>query len=234
VSAPISTVRVMTWNIHGGLGPDRRPDLRPAIGLVQRHDPDIVALQEVDSRRRNGSAERAFDVLAGALGKHSAAARVINAPDGDYGHVVISRWPLIDTRLHDISMPGREPRAAIEATVQTPFGPLHVVAVHLGLGVLERRKQAALLAALVRPEPACRTTLGDFNEWVWPHHLHRALAHLFPDRTRLKTYPAQFPFLRLDRIYCGPAGTLVRSWTDADARPMSDHLPVVADMSLVR
>jgi endonuclease/exonuclease/phosphatase family metal-dependent hydrolase len=46
-----SIVRVMTWNIHGGVGPDGHRDLGRVVELVRRHSPDVVALQEVDSRR---------------------------------------------------------------------------------------------------------------------------------------------------------------------------------------
>jgi len=45
------TVRVMTWNIHGAVGRNPRFDLERVVALVQRHRPDIVALQEIDSRR---------------------------------------------------------------------------------------------------------------------------------------------------------------------------------------
>jgi endonuclease/exonuclease/phosphatase family metal-dependent hydrolase len=222
----------MTWNIHGGRGSARRRDLAGVIRIVQRHDPDIVALQEVDARKRKGALDRAFEMLADALGHHSVEARLILAPDGDYGHILISKCPLAGTRLHDISVVRREPRAAIETTAETPFGPLHIVAAHLGLGPLERVKQAALLSALVEAADNRTVVLGDFNDWGWPGSLHRTLGRHFPDRTEVRTFPAGLPLLRLDRIYCRPAGTLVQSWTDQDARSVSDHLPVVADLHL--
>jgi endonuclease/exonuclease/phosphatase family metal-dependent hydrolase len=36
--------------------------------------------------------------------------------------------------------------------------------------------------------------------------------------------------LRLDRIYATPNGTIVKAWTDREARACSDHLPVLADI----
>jgi endonuclease/exonuclease/phosphatase family metal-dependent hydrolase len=38
--------------------------------------------------------------------------------------------------------------------------------------------------------------------------------------------------LRLDRIYVRPPGALLRSFVDRDARALSDHLPVIADLAL--
>ena len=40
----------MTWNIHGAFGRNPRFDLTRVVELILRADPDIVALQEVDSR----------------------------------------------------------------------------------------------------------------------------------------------------------------------------------------
>ena len=44
-------VRVLTWNIHGALGRNPRFDLARVVALIDRWDPEVVALQEVDSRR---------------------------------------------------------------------------------------------------------------------------------------------------------------------------------------
>lgn len=225
-------IRVMTWNIHGGIGTDGVRDLPRIVARVRAHEPDIVALQEVDSRGRGAGEEPAFEMLARSLGRHTAEARLMTAPDGDYGHVLISRWPIVDPARHDITLPGREPRAAIEATVATPLGPLHVVAAHLGLSVRERQKQAQRLAAISAAGPACSVTLGDFNDWVWHGSVQRALSDLMPARTRHKTFPSRLPLLALDRIYARPADALQRSWTDPAAQSASDHLPLVADLRI--
>lgn len=226
-----AAIRLLTWNIHGGRAPNGSYDLERVVALVRRHEPDIVALQEVDSRRSR-SGEPAFDFLKQALGEHCVEARAISAPDGDYGHVVISRWPMTDTVLHDLSITGREPRRAIETIVATEQGPLHMVAVHLGLSFRERRKQAAKLAAIANSAPDPTLLCGDFNDWIWRGDVATTLSRELPDRTWHRTFPSWLPAIRLDRIYCRPAGTLIRSWTDASARAASDHLPVVAEIAI--
>jgi endonuclease/exonuclease/phosphatase family metal-dependent hydrolase len=225
-------VRVMTWNIHGGAGLGGACDLDRVLTLVQSHDPDLVALQEIDTRRRRGCDPAAFDCLCAALGSHSAEARLITAPDGDYGHALISRWPMTGIVKHDISVGRQEPRAAIEANAATPFGPLHVVAVHLGLGFGERRSQVDRLAALIQLGGSPSIVLGDFNDWIWRGSVQRILAECVPDRTFEKTFPAFLPLLSLDRIYARPAGLIARSWTDCRAWRASDHLPVIAELEL--
>jgi endonuclease/exonuclease/phosphatase family metal-dependent hydrolase len=227
-------VRVMTWNIHGGVGCDFACDLDRVLAVVRAHDPDVVALQEIDARTRRKRSAAAFDLLAETLGNHRAEARLITAPDGDYGHALISRWPMAGIAQHDISVGRREPRAAIEATIETPFGRLHVVAVHLGLGLGERRRQGDRLAALARAGGTPSIILGDFNDWAWRGSVQRALSRFNPDRTFQRTFPSPLPLFAIDRIYGRPAGIIARSWTDASAWRASDHLPLIAELAISR
>jgi endonuclease/exonuclease/phosphatase family metal-dependent hydrolase len=224
-----STVRVMTWNIHGGIGPDGLHDLERMLAVIQRADPDILALQEVDSRRVKG-AEHPVALLKRALGHHGIAAAAITTADGDYGQVLLSRWPLEDAVVHDISVPRREPRRAIAATIHAPAGSLFVVAAHLGVRLFERRRQCVKMAALAQQSELTTVMLGDFNDWMWPGSVQNVLARRLPGRTGHRTFPARLPLLKLDRIYCRPAAALVRSKVDRAGANVSDHLPLIAEI----
>jgi endonuclease/exonuclease/phosphatase family metal-dependent hydrolase len=226
-------MRLMTWNIHGGFGSDWRWDLKRIVEVVARHAPDVVALQEVDSRRttRAKFGIPAFEYLADAIGTHIAEARLITAPDGEYGHVVISKWPFVKKALHDISFGSREPRAAIEALVETPEGPVHILAAHLGLKIRERQHQLLALEQLCPTDNAPSVLLGDFNDWVWRGKVQRHLARLMPARSQVRTFPSFAPTFAIDRIYVRPASALLRSWTDRGAWRASDHLPVIAEIA---
>jgi endonuclease/exonuclease/phosphatase family metal-dependent hydrolase len=223
------TLRVMTWNIHGGVGPDRRHDLQRVVDLVQRADPDVLALQEVDSRRSRGS-EHPVALLQRVLGHHGVAAAAIVTPDGDYGQVLLSRWPLSETEVHDISFPGREPRRAITAVVDAPAGRVLLVAAHLGLKIAERRTQCAQMASLVERSNLTTVALGDFNDWMWPGSVQTVLARKLPGRTPHRTFPARLPVFKLDRVFTRPAAALVSSWVDPSGSAVSDHLPVIAEI----
>jgi endonuclease/exonuclease/phosphatase family metal-dependent hydrolase len=230
-AAPI--LRVMTWNIHGGVGPDQRHDLQRVVALVQRADPDVLALQEVDSRRSGGS-EHPVALLKRVLGHHGIAAAAIVTPDGDYGQVLLSRWPMTDTEVHDISFPGREPRRAITAVINAPMGQVFVLAAHLGLKVAERRTQCVQMASLLDRSGLTTIALGDFNDWIWPGSVQNVLAQKLPGRTRHRTFPARLPVLKLDRVFTRPAAALVRSWVDPAGSTVSDHLPVIAEIDPAR
>jgi endonuclease/exonuclease/phosphatase family metal-dependent hydrolase len=226
------TVRIVTWNIRGGVGLDRRFDLDRVVNVIKRSEPDIVALQEVDSRRGTPQHAHPFLMLRDALGSHSVEAKSIIGSDGDYGQIVISRWPLSDIHIHDISVGEREPRRAIETEVQSPYGPLRVVATHLGLTFRERRSQTQALVDMAQRSNLTTVMVGDFNDWIWRGSVQNAIHRALPGRTWHRTFPSWLPLIRLDRIYCRPHTALVRSWTDRTARRISDHLPVFADIKV--
>lgn len=226
------TVRFMTWNVHGAVGLNPRFDVQAVVKLIKAWSPDIVALQEVDSRGRTDPADDPFALLQAALGQHGVNAHSITTADGHYGQMLISCCPLVSDEVHDISAPEREPRRAIRAEIETPAGLVRVVATHLGLSIGERRHQAQKLLALAGGAEMTTVMLGDFNDWFWPGSVRSVLAERFPARSRFRTFPAWFPLLRLDRIYCRPRAALRRLFTDARARQLSDHLPVIADIAL--
>jgi endonuclease/exonuclease/phosphatase family metal-dependent hydrolase len=225
----LSTVRVMTWNIHGAVGRNPQFDLARVIQLIQRTRPDIVALQEIDSRRRPAKGDP-FAILREVLGTHGVEARSITTADGDYGQMLISRWRMTAIEVHDISYPEREPRRAIKSEIDTPAGPLRVVATHLGLSIRERHSQVKALLEIAGDTSIATIIVGDFNDWFWVGSVRKALSRELPGRTRYRTFPSMCPLLRLDRIYCRPADVLVASSTDALACRLSDHIPVVADV----
>ncbi len=221
------TVRVMTWNVHGALGRNRDFDIARVMHLVRSHQPDIVALQEIDSRRGAGDF---FAYLKGEFGGYGVDARSIATADGDYGQILLSRWNFLETETHDISFREREPRRAISVRIESPQGQFRVIATHLGLSFRERNAQLRKLLTLVSGEPEMTILLGDFNDWIWAGSVRNVLRKVLPGRTRHRTFPSRWPMLRLDRVYCKPGRALVGSFVDRQAAEISDHLPVIADV----
>lgn len=225
------TVRLLTWNIHGTLGRNPRFDPGRVVDLISKWKPDVIALQEVDSRRKLPNCADPFAQLQEALGQHGVSARSITTEDGHYGQMLISCCPMHDCEVVDISAPEREPRRAIKAEIDAPAGKVRVIATHLGLSLGERRSQTRKLLALAGDPSLTTIVLGDFNDWLWAGSVRSMLARELPGRTRFRTFPSFAPLLRLDRIFCRPAYALRASFTDAGARGISDHLPVIADVA---
>ena len=222
-------IRVATWNIHGGVGLDGVRDYSRTLECLVALEADIIALQEVDSRKWEASVAL-FDDFRHRLGLHGVAAHAIRAKDGDYGQLLFSRWPIVHSVEHDISYPGCEPRRAIEAFVQTAAGRLRVIATHLGLKRRERGRQVLRLADVVSDSKCPTVLLGDFNDWSRFQLGTGVLERALPAFTRERTFPSRSPLFRLDRIYCRPSALLGATRVIKSGWFISDHLPVVADL----
>jgi len=232
----VTRLRVLTWNIHGCIGRDRKHDEERIATRIQHLAPDLAALQEVDTRRRPGQAlpnggQNLEDYLREQVGDHAHLAWALSSVDGHYGQILASRFPLVASEIHDVSVPGREPRKVITARIETGAQPLRVIATHLGLHRGERRRQFAALREIVATEPAIASILlGDLNEWRRGGAPQRGLHAEFECGTAHASFPARFPLFALDRILCRQGVRLERSWVDRGAQSASDHLPVVADI----
>lgn len=228
-----SRLRVLTWNVHGCVGVDGRHDVDRVSNQVRALAPDIAAFQEVDSRRPIGDGGAVYDVLRDAVGDHGHDAWAISGADGHYGQILASRFPLEDKEVHDISIPGREPRKVMSARIRLPRASLRIVATHLGLQRRERRHQLDALREIVCADlSAPILLLGDLNEWCLPRWTQRRLARLFDGRSNHASFPSRFPLFALDRIWCRPGELLIRSWPALEASGASDHLPVLAELDL--
>ena len=224
-------LRVVTWNIHGCVGNDRRHDIERIGKIIRTMAPDVAALQEVDSRRKSLTQSDIYNYLRYQVGDHGHRAWSISGADGHYGQMLASRFPMTDRQVHDISVPRREPRKVIEAYVRMPGGPVRVFATHLGLRRGERRKQVEQLRDIVQTDlttPAL--LLGDLNDWRDGGGAH-PLSDLFETRTVHRSFPSRCPILPLDRILCRGV-RLVTSRTVREAASASDHLPVYACISV--
>src|SRR5262245_51761093 len=91
-----ATVRILTWNIHKGIGGvDRRYDLKRIIELIAHYSPDFALLQEVADRLPRANHHNQAEVLAEALGMpHMAYHPQHQFVAGGYGNLILSRWPL--------------------------------------------------------------------------------------------------------------------------------------------
>jgi len=221
------TLKVATYNVHRCVGRDGRKDVARVLDVLREVDADVIALQELEWQPA-----AALDLLgdfARELGYAGIAGPTLLEGVGHYGNAVLTRLQARDIRRIDLSVPGREPRGALDLVLDAPYGALRVIATHLGLVPAERRLQVRRLLGLlapVRPEPV--VLMGDINEWfLWRRPLRWLRAH-FGRVPAPATFPARHPLLALDRIWVEPrwlrAGLAVHA--TPLARRASDHLPL--------
>ena len=226
-------LRVATWNIHAGIGRDRRYDPGRIIAVLQELEADIIALQEVASLAVHGEF---LGQVRAALGVHVVVGRTLTRRAADFGNALLSRFPVKETCNIDLTVGGHEPRGAIDARIDVDGQELRVLSTHLGLRPAERRKQVRrILAALDSDESHSPVVLmGDVNEWyLWGRPV-RWLHARFRSTPAPATYPAQRPVFALDRIWARPVQYLraVAVHRSALAHVASDHLPLKAEYSM--
>jgi endonuclease/exonuclease/phosphatase family metal-dependent hydrolase len=226
--AETPAIRLLTWNVHGCIGRDGVCDPDRVASVLEAAQPDISALQEIDSRTTK-AARDPFSYFGRLFGWTTVTARTLVARDGQYGHIVLSRWPITSLGEIDLSLRWREPRKAIVGSVATPLGTVVVIAVHLGLLPFERRKQFERLRKEIdRIATRPLIVLGDFNDFPGRGLAERNLCPPLLGTPELPTFPSRFPLLPLDRIWFSPPLELVTIATIADAGRASDHLPLLA------
>ena len=227
-----ASLRIVSWNIHGSVGRDRRCDPDRILRHIRALAPDILALQEVDGRTHFGRQARAFEFFAEALGPHLVEARLVRRTDRDYGHLLWSRWPFIESAMHLLPDGRIEQRGVIDATVATPAGPLRILSTHFGLWPAARRRQAKMLAGLAGEGRSPTLALGDFNEWRADGPVHRTLSAVLPVVASPPTWPSRRPSVRMDRLYASAGVGILRAEAAVEGAEASDHLPLVADITL--
>lgn len=226
---PISEIRVLTWNLHHGVGEDGKLDLERIAKVILDAKPDIVALQEVDSDcHRSGHVDQTAE-LAKLTGMHGAFGAAMPYDGGEYGQAILSRYPLAQTAIHRLPGEG-EPRIAFEATVSIDGKPLRMITVHLSYEQNDRRlKQVQSLIKALAKSPTPSVLAGDFND-VPKSPALKLLDDAWlavPKAGNGLTSPANKPRAEIDHIYL--RGLAVKGTAEVLAESVaSDHRPVMA------
>jgi endonuclease/exonuclease/phosphatase family metal-dependent hydrolase len=245
--APAHRLRVMTYNVHSCLGMDGKISPHRIARVIERFDPDIVALQEIDLGRARTRGHDQAKMIAEELGMQASFCPTVVRGNELYGHALLSRLPV---EVHCTGLlcggptaPNREPRGALLVKIQIEHDHLYFLNTHFGLGRFERASQVAdllgekWLGAIELDEPLI--VCGDFN--MVPGSLpYRALASRLhdvqlarSDFRPLKTFAALFPFSRIDHIFVSMHFEVQKIQVPQNhlTRVASDHLPLIADLT---
>lgn len=238
-------LKLRTYNIHSGIGVDRRYDLGRIREVLEEEKPDIAALQELDYQVWRTSYEDQSNDLAAALSTNAFFCPTRSIEGGSFGLAVLTSFPVIRRKQYDLSyQPRREPRYCFRIDLQIePDALVHVFNCHLGLAMRERkfqRKQMLSDAILLSEDLHHPVILmGDFNDRPISV-VHRNVKRHFKDAYNAvgkywgPTFKAGPIPLRLDHIYVGSSIRVLdcRVLTDALTRVASDHRPVIATVEV--
>ncbi len=229
----MTSLTLVTYNIHACVGTDGRFEPDRVAGVLRELDADVIALQEVEHHEVDG--RDMLDYLSFETGSKAIAGPTLLRETRQYGNAILTRLPILAINRVDLTLPGHEARGAIDVTLDGSPGRLQVVATHLGLRPWERRQQVRRLLELFDIGLTDTYVLmGDVNEWfLWGRPLRWLHAHFKPS-PHCPTFPSRRPFMALDRLWVHPRRRLTRLEVHASklARVASDHLPLKAVINI--
>lgn len=228
---------IASYNVHKCVGADRRFDPERTSRVIHEIDADVIGLQEADSRfgERTGLLDlRRLERETGLIPVPIAGTRKAH---GWHGNVVLFKQGTVRD-VHQIKLPGLEPRGALIAEIELARGgSIRIIAAHLGLLHRSRAQQTRLIVDLMNNGGEMPTILlGDLNEWrLGDRSSLNTFQNAFgPLPPAVPSFPSTLPLLALDRIMANRRGMIsaVEVHDSPLARVASDHLPIKAVISL--
>ncbi|HTS17383.1 MAG TPA: endonuclease/exonuclease/phosphatase family protein [Verrucomicrobiae bacterium] len=239
--------RLLTYNVHGCRGRDRRVSTTRIAEVIASTSADVVALQEVDLHRKRSAYQDQAEVIAARLSMDFHFHPAWNLAGEQLGDAVLSRLPMHLIRagaLPSSSRWKRERRGALWVRVEIDGQALQVINTHLGLN---SRNRLAQTEALFGPEwlghPQCRPPLalcGDFNARPGSR-VHRRVLEQLRDvhaglrvRRHRRTFPTRYPVASLDHVFLTPEVGVyhVEVVRTPLTRAASDHYPLLVELDL--
>ena len=242
------TFSIMTYNVHSCIGTDGQLSPMRIAEVIDQCNPDIVALQELDTGLARTRMIDQAHLIAMTLEMSFHFHPSIQVEEGGYGNAILSRSPV---HLMKAGALPPEPvnavferRGALWTEVEVAGIRIGVVGTHFGLNRRERISQAR---AITGPEwlghPECRSPTvlcGDFNA-LPGSSVYRLITRDLRDVQRgLKgklpkgTWPVQLPFMRIDHLFV--THDLKVHHVTVPRTPLSriasDHFPLVVKLEL--
>jgi endonuclease/exonuclease/phosphatase family metal-dependent hydrolase len=247
-AAPGSTggqirLRMMTWNIHHGKTKAGVYDPAAQARFIASHNPDVVALQEVQTWDEDQPAryERLLEQLTGVDWKRQWAPVVNTA--GTEGNVILTRLPTMSSSSHQMHATGDwnamySNRSAARVEVQAGAVRVHVFSTHLDYyNTTHRTAQVLDLLEWTRQFRGPRIVAGDFNSTPGEYWITAMLgdyADTWRDVTGASSGGATINGVRFDYVFRAKDGgdRLIPVAVRVPETTLSDHAPVVADYSV--
>ena len=233
-------LRVMTYNIHVGVGMDKKLDLQRIAGVINRERPDLVGLQEVDRGVQRTEGKDEIAELAAMTQLHYAFAPNLDYQGGKYGVAILSRFPIKKT-VHRMFENKREAerRGLLLVEVEVDHFPLTFVTTHLDYQFADGRlfETEQLLEHLAGVKGPL-ILVADLND-VPTGSAYQLVRTKFTDawvtsgaRGDGFSYPADKPAKRIDHIFASHGVRAKKAWVVETLA--SDHVPVVAEFEIER
>ena len=229
-------LRVMSYNIHHGVGMDKQYDLERIAKIINESGADLVAIQEVDKLTDRVQGVNIAADLQELTGMYYTFGKSIDFQNGEYGLMILSKWPLYDVKVLRLpTSEGWEPRIALSALVDVKgLGEVRFISTHLQHQSPEQQYSQAEMINEVFGNPDVTPCIlaGDFNSG-FGSPTFGVLSQAWDVKTQIdmgETYPADKPEIQIDHIMTSGDIKLKSIGVKVlDNAVESDHRPVIVD-----
>lgn len=232
------SLRVMSMNIRQG-GEYAGNKSEPYSELINKYDPDVVALQEVDYKTTRNGKRDWLNEVAMQTGMFPYFCKSITYQGGAFGTAILSKYPFFKCEKTVFSHKDtREDRATGWIYVQLPCGAtIRVGVVHLSLETSQLTIQhfASINKAFFAEDTTTPALMiGDYNASNGSdaiNYVKNKWQDVIPDLGF--TIPATGPTTQLDYVMGYPKGKWTCTKHEVLPRAdMSDHCFIVADVQI--
>ena len=221
------TLKVMTYNVRHCAGMDLVLDYDRTAAVIVQQQPDVVALQELDSLTGRSEHRYQLGELARITQYYPVFGAAIDYDEGKYGVGILTRETPLSIKR--IPLPGDEPRALLVVELQD-----YVMAcTHLDLEEEPRWASVPLIVKEAQRWHKPFILAGDWNDILESQLLEEMTKHFTIHSGNEATYPADEPHECIDYIatFKGRTVETIESRV-IDEPAASDHRPVVVRMQL--
>ena len=219
-------LRLITYNIRNAKGMDNKTDYGRIVSVITNAQPDIIALQELDSVTKRNGGEDVIKILAEKTQLSYLFGAAINYQGGKYGVGILSKQKPLN--YYTIPLPGKEEQRVL---LVAEFKKYIVFCTHLSLTDADR-----LVSVIIINEQANKFLkpiylLGDFNAEPNSNAISALKQKWNLISGEEPTFPSPAPKKCIDFIFLANNKKIkILSKEVLDEPLASDHRPVLVEV----
>lgn len=219
-------LQIMSYNVRHCAGMDLVVDYDRTASVIVQQQPDVVALQELDSMTGRSGHYDQMGELASRTGYHPVFGAAIEFDGGQYGVGFLSREIPLSTKR--IPLPGEEPRLLLVVELED-----YVIAcTHLDLDEVQRLASVPLIAEEAQRWEKPFILAGDWNDEPDSELLEAMTQYFTVLSGDEATYPADEPTECIDYVAAFNGCAEAIGSQVIDEPEASDHRPLVVRVRL--